>query len=459
MVLDGERPVVKYPWSSDSPLPAADESQGWWYFVGRHLPGLSVVLMVAILIIIVLWPFMVITVPSGHVGVLWKRFSGPGIFCWCFLPRGTVLNPQELRDEGLHVIWPWDTLFIYSLRLQSTTQKYNAISSDGVSVTVEMNIRYQLNHDSIAVFHKFIGPAYLVSLLAPELGSQAREVVSKYMAQDVYVSRQKIEQKIREQAQLSLGAHLNQLVQPEASEQENAVRYNQALQGSLNILDALVLSIDLPAPIVAAINRQTEQYYMVREYQYRVLREAQESQRKQIEADGIAAFQRTISQGISDSYLRWRGIEATLALAQSQNAKIVVIGTGKDGLPIILGNVDTPASGPTPQSGTGGITAPSVAPSAPSDKTPPGIAPTTLGGDGSSGTAPPKGASGSGVPSTSDKMPTADSSTAPISPEKSPSSLSPLGLIDIESALARISGILRSSGSDPSSGTGAKPKQ
>lgn len=448
--------MVKYPWSSDRTPPAAHESRGWWRFVGRHLPSLSVVLMVAMLIIIVLWPYMVITVPSGHVGVLWKRFSGPGIYCWCILPRGTVLNPQELRDEGLHVIWPWDRLFIYSLRLQSTTQNYNAISSDGVSVTADINIRYQLNHDSIAVFHKFIGPAYLVSLLAPELGSQAREVISKYIAQDVYVSRQKIEQKIREQAQLSLGAHLNQLVQPEASEQEYAERYKQALQGSVNILDALVLSIDLPAPIVAAINRQTEQYYMIREYQYRVLREAQESQRKQIEADGIAAFQRTVSQGISDSYLRWRGIEATLALAQSQNAKIVVIGNGKDGLPIILGNVDTPQSGPTPQSGTGGTTTPSGATPAPSDKTPPGTAPTTPGGDGSSGTAPQKGASRSGMPSASDKMPTADSSTAPTSRDKSPSSSSPLDLIDIESILGRISGTLRSSGTDTNSGTGAK---
>ena len=82
---------------------------------------------------------------------------------------------------------------------------------------------------------------------------------------------------------------------------------------------------------------------MIQEYKFRVEREAEESKRKQIEADGIAAFQRTVSQGISESYLRWRGIEATLALAQSPNAKIVVIGSGKDGLPIILGNVDTPA--------------------------------------------------------------------------------------------------------------------
>ena len=89
-----------------------------------------------------------------------------------------------------------------------------------------------------------------------------------------------------------------------------------------------------------AINRQTEQFYLIQEYKFRVESEAQESKRKQIEANGIAAFQETVSKGISDSYLRWRGIDVTLQLAQSPNAKVVVIGSGKHGLPIIL-NADT----------------------------------------------------------------------------------------------------------------------
>ena len=92
----------------------------------------------------------------------------------------------------------------------------------------------------------------------------------------------------------------------------------------------------------AAINRKIEQYYLVQEYAFRVEREKKESERKQIEANGIRDFQQTVTQGISDSYVRWRGIEATLQLAQSPNTKIVIIGSGKDGLPVILGNVDTP---------------------------------------------------------------------------------------------------------------------
>jgi hypothetical protein len=111
----------------------------------------------------------------------------------------------------------------------------------------------------------------------------------------------------------------------------------------LNLLDTLVLGIVLPPTVVNAINRKVEQYYLAEEYTFRVARERKESERKEIEARGIAEFQRIVSQGISDSYLRWRGIEATLQLSQSPNSKIVVIGNSKDGLPIILGNVDTPA--------------------------------------------------------------------------------------------------------------------
>jgi len=321
-------------------------------FIRRHFPSLTIMLLAVMLVGTFLFPFIVITVPSGQVGVLWKRFNSYDLYCWCFVGRGTIVDPRELRDEGLHVIWPWDKLFLYNLRLQSRTQTYNAISKDGVVVNAQINMRYQLLHNYVGVLHKFIGPNYLYSVVDPEIGSRAREVISQYTAQEVYTSREQIQDKIRQEAQKSLATHLNSLVQPEAMEQPDPKHYNDFLQNSIQIIDTLVLSIELPPAIVAAINRQTQQFYEIQEFKYRVEREAQESTRKQVEANGIAAFQRTVSQGISDSYLRWRGIEATLALAQSPNSKIVIIGSGKDGLPIILGNVDSPpVTQPKPQDG------------------------------------------------------------------------------------------------------------
>jgi prohibitin 2 len=338
--------MATYPETLDGNPPPV-RKRGAWHFLTRRLPSFAFILLVLFLVVTVLWRFVVITVPAGHVGVLWKRFNTFDYYCWCFAGRGTMLNPQQLRGEGLHLVWPWDHLFIYNLRLQSTAQTYNAISRDGVNVTVQMNIRYQLLHNAVAVLHKFIGPNYFESVVSPEIGSQTRQVISGYTAQEVYISREQIQERVRDNARKALSVNLNKLVQPEAMEQPDPHNYNDVLQHAIQIIDTLVLSIELPPAIVAAINRQTEQFYLIQEYRYRVEREAQESRRKQIEANGIAAFQQTVSQGISDSYLRWRGIEATLALSQSQNSKIVVIGGGKDGLPIILGNVDQPAAATT----------------------------------------------------------------------------------------------------------------
>jgi hypothetical protein len=147
---------------------------------------------------------------------------------------------------------------------------------------------------------------------------------------------------------------LDRLVQPEASDQFQA-RYQKPvlpeLRHAIDILDTLVLGISLPEAVMTAINRKIEQLYVAQEYEFRVIREGRESGRKRAEAAGIRDFQQIVSQGISDSYLRWRGIEATLQLAQSANAKTVIIGSNKDGLPIILGNADAPPPSPAPSGG------------------------------------------------------------------------------------------------------------
>jgi regulator of protease activity HflC (stomatin/prohibitin superfamily) len=440
--------MASYPESLDD-LPPPPRRRGWWRHVWRHLPSLSVIVMMCLLVVVVLWPYVVITVPSGKVGVLWKRFNGIDIYCWCWVGRGTVLDPRELREEGLHIIWPWDRLYLYDLRLQSNTQTYNAISKDGVSVGAEISVRYQLLHNSVAVLHKFIGPDYLSSVIEPEIGSQAREVIAQYTAEEVYTSREAIQKEIRDNAQRSLAANLNKLVQPEAMEQPDPRHYNEFLQNAIQILDTLVLSIELPPEIVAAINRQTEQYYMINEYKFRVQREAEESKRKQIEADGIAAFQKTVSQGISDSYLRWRGIEATLALAQSPNTKIVIIGSGKDGLPIILGN-DVPTVPGAPPAG-----APPAGTSAFPANPPPTAAPPAAGG--SNGNKAPPGSSGEATPPPSGKA-AAGSPATPTNNEGQEASTSPLTLPDVQSIISRISGALLPSGAGAGSAAATKPK-
>ncbi|MEA2882038.1 MAG: hypothetical protein QOH32_1294 [Bradyrhizobium sp.] len=335
--------------------PSARLQTRWERFVARRLPTLVMCMMVGTLILAVVYPYVVVTVPTGHVGVLWKRLGGLGVYCWCVVNRGTVLDPRELRDEGLHIIWPWDKLYLYDLRLQTVTQTYNAISRDGVSLTASISVRFQLKHNSVAQLHKFIGPDYMELVVRPEIGSRAREIISNYSAEQVYsASRQAIENAIREAAQIKLGGELDRLVQPESSDQFQALYQKPVspeLKHAIDILDILVLGISLPEAVMTAINRKIEQLYVAQEYEYRVIREERESERKRIEAAGIRDFQQIVSQGISDSYLRWRGIEATLQLAQSGNAKTVIIGSNKDGLPLILGNADAAAPSPVPSGG------------------------------------------------------------------------------------------------------------
>ncbi|HLJ64022.1 MAG TPA: hypothetical protein VKT70_07950, partial [Stellaceae bacterium] len=77
------------------------------------------------------------------------------------------------------------------------------------------------------------------------------------------------------------------------------------------------------------------------------------SERKTIEAKGIREFQDIVKDGITDRYLMWKGIDATLQLAQSPNSKVIVIGSGPNGLPILLGNLDgTLKQAPPDQPGT-----------------------------------------------------------------------------------------------------------
>jgi len=349
-----------YVWPVDGTPPPTTTPSRWRRFVENALPSLVIYLMVATLVAIVLYPHMVVTVPSGQIGVLWKRFGG-----------GTVLDPRKLKNEGFNLILPWNRVFLYDLRLQSFTEPYNAISSDGVSLTATVIVRFRLQRDSVPVLHQAIGPNYEQVLVQPGIGSLTRQVIAEYTAEQAYsTARQEIQDKIRNLVE----ERLSQKMMEHAGE-EGEESYRVSMSDTFILYDILVTGIELPAAIVDAINRKTEQYYIAEEYKFRVEREKRESERKKIEAEGIRDFQQTVSQGISESYLRWRGIEATLQLSQSTNAKVVVIGSGKDGLPIILGNVDTPrppAGGvrPTDNDTMNKERTTAVSPTVPLEKTP-----------------------------------------------------------------------------------------
>jgi regulator of protease activity HflC (stomatin/prohibitin superfamily) len=323
-----------------------------------------------------------------------------------------VLDPRQLRGEGLRFLLPWNQLFLYDLRLQSMTETYNAISRDGVSLSATMNVRFRLQGNAIPVLHQAVGPDYLNLLVKPGIGSLTREVMAEYTAEQVYsTARQEIQDKIRGLVE----SRLSQKMMEHEGEEES---YRISLKDTIILFDTLVQGIELPQVVVGAINRKIEQYYISEEYVFRIQREKRESERKKIEAEGVRDFQQIVSQGISDSYLRWRGIEATLQLAQSNNSKVVIIGSAKDGLPVILNNSDTPPSPATGQTPT-------------KDDDRAAKETTAVAGQ-----AVPTEKAAAAVPT--EKLTAAGSGTAEAAtPERLPSSW-PLSLSDIEAFLARL---------------------
>ena len=283
-------------------------------FIGNHGPEIAVIIMILTFMIVYFADQIFYTIPPGSVGVLWLRFFG-----------GTVTN--RYLGEGFHVIPPWDKIYIYDTRLQQLEQDFDVLSADGLMMKVNIAYRFQAIPDTVPALQQYVGPNYVSILITTEIGARARDVFSRNTPQEIFSDRRiQIQREILTDVQ----ADLRKTFSPMAGHPIDFVRLN----------DVLIRGITLPPEVEAAINRKEEQKQLNLEYDYRLLREAKEAERKRIEAGGIRAFQDTVSTGITDSYLRWKGIESTLELARSNNAKVVIVGGGKDGLPLILGNMD-----------------------------------------------------------------------------------------------------------------------
>ncbi|OQA32519.1 MAG: SPFH domain / Band 7 family protein [Betaproteobacteria bacterium ADurb.Bin341] len=260
-----------------------------------------------------LFPFVYHTIPAGHVGVLWKRFSG-----------GTVTD--EVFPEGYRLTFPWDILYIYDTRLQKMERDVDVLTSDGLQITLNLVWRYHLIPENVPTLHKFIGPDYAERMITPTVGARARDIIAIYQPDEVYTERRlKIQNQILESVRYELDDNFN----PHGKK----VKW-------LVFEDVLIKGMVLPRGVQEAIVRKNAMFHQMEEYTFRVQREHKEAERKRIEALGIRNFQEIVSNGMSESYLRWRGIEATLELAKSPNAKVVVVGNPKNGLPLIL-NTDS----------------------------------------------------------------------------------------------------------------------
>ena len=237
-------------------------------------------------------------IPAGHVGVV--DFFG-------------VVSDQTLR-AGINPVNPLANVIKYSIQTQEHKEAMQVLSREGLTIGLEVSALYRLNPDSAARVYKTVtGGDYETIILIPQFRSICRAVTASFQASALYSSE-------RERLGLSIQEELAKTVSPRGVTIENTPIRNVAL----------------PTQLTEAIEQKQRADQESQRMEFILTKEKQEADRKRIEAKGIADFQTIVAAGISDQLLRWKGIEATEKLANSQNTKVIIVGAGKDGLPIIL---------------------------------------------------------------------------------------------------------------------------
>ncbi len=263
---------------------------------GGAVPGLIIAVVAGLVIIVLL--MSVTRVESGHVAVLtlFGRVTG------------------EALPEGIHLINPLKAAHEMSIRTQEIKESAAVPSSEGLVMSLDTSLIFHLNAAKAAEVYQHLGQSYPVVIVEPMLRAAIREATASHTANALYTGeREQVAQQIKTQLTEQLG------------------------QRGMEVENILLRDIQLPESLKASIEQKQQAEQEALAMSFRLQRERQEAERKRIEAAGIRDFQQIVAQGISPQLLEWKGIEATENLAKSANAKVVVIGNSKNGLPLILG--------------------------------------------------------------------------------------------------------------------------
>ncbi|MDE0870425.1 MAG: prohibitin family protein [Flavobacteriales bacterium] len=263
-------------------------------------------LMIAALVfapILLLWGSLTVTIPSGHAGLVFYTF-------------GEGIDPDEAPlTSGFHFKAPWNKVYDYEVRQKERMERIEVLSSNLLKIEMDMTIFFQPQFSNLGLLEIERGRNYEEKVVVPAMRSVAREVIAKYLPEEFNTTR-------RDEIQTEIDARMTEKLS------ENYLQLN----------DVLIRNIRLPKKLEEAIERKLQQEQESLEYEFRLEKASKEADRMRIEAEGIRDYQAIVSKGISQELLKWKGIEATSALANSPNTKVVVIGSAKDGLPLILGD-------------------------------------------------------------------------------------------------------------------------
>lgn len=269
----------------------------------ERLPKIAFPIIVVAIILFVLLAKSAITIGSGEAGVLYKTFGGG------------VVTDEAPMGEGFHIVAPWNKVYVYEVRQQELFEKMRVLSSNGLEIQIDGSAWYQPVYEDLGKLHQTLGENYLQRVIQPAIRSAARSVVGRYTPEQLYSTKR-------------------DAIQDEIFVETKKILEKQYVQ--LN--EVLVRDVTLPPTIKEAIERKLKQEQESLEYEFRLVTAEKEAQKQRIEAQGKADANKILSASLTDKILQDKGIEATMKLSESPNSKVIVIGSGDSGLPIILGN-------------------------------------------------------------------------------------------------------------------------
>ena len=270
--------------------------------VDLNFPKGGVFLIMVAVIGIFLFSKSTVTIGPGEGGVIFESL-------------GSGIDTEKTYGEGFHIMLPWNKMIVRKVRQQSISDEMNVLSVNGLEVKVNGTIWYEPEFSNLGKLIKTKGEDYERELLDPAINAAARSVVGRYTPEQLYSSkRDVIEQEILDEVQKVLEDQF------------------------LLVRRVLVEDVKLPATIRTAIETKLKQEQESLEYEFRISKAQKEAKRQKIDAEGKAIANKILSASLTDKILQEKGIDATLELAKSPNSKVVVIGSGKSGMPIILGN-------------------------------------------------------------------------------------------------------------------------
>lgn len=269
----------------------------------KYLP-IIVIGAIVVIVLLGLSSSIFFTVQANERAVLFKKFSGG-------LDKVNVIEP------GFHVKAPWNDLIRFDVAESKAEETMDVLDKNGLSITVDISVRFYPKFNKIGDIYERFRLGYINTLVVPEVRSTVRQVMGRFTAEEIYsTKRAEVETAIKTETAAVLGNETN----------------------NVNMTALLIRSINLPEKIKQAIESKLQQEQEALAYQFRLDKEKSEAERKRIGAEGESAANKIINNSLTPALLKMRGIEATLKLAESPNTKIVVIGQGDGGLPLILGN-------------------------------------------------------------------------------------------------------------------------